>query len=62
MYSIRNPDARSFEGVKVQMGNGWTAALGEYENFNFNGALGQGSTVKNVVQPSYFDPEKKVEI
>ena len=40
-----NPDARSFEGVKFQMGNGWTSALGEYENFNFNGALGKRSKV-----------------
>ena len=53
-----NPDARSFEGVKVQMGNGWPAALGEYENFNFDGALGTRSK-KKIGKPSFFfDPKK----
>lgn len=53
-----NPDARSFEGVKVQMGNGWPAALGEYENFNFDGALGTRSK-KKIGKPSFFFRSQK---
>ena len=36
VYTVTNPDARSFDNVKVQMSNGWTAALGTYDNFNFD--------------------------
>ena len=36
IYTVTNPDARSFDNVTVKMANGWTPALGTYDNFNFD--------------------------
>ena len=52
VYSVANPDARDFDGVTVQMSNGWTAALGEYENFNFVPQLDSGALTPHTINPT----------
>ena len=35
VYSVKNEDARVFEGANVWTGSFWAAPNGEYDNFSF---------------------------
>ena len=51
-YSVRNDDARVFEGANVYVGSFWPAPNGEYDNFSFTLDTSSQSPTIHTVNPN----------